>query len=567
MVVTYDATAPTVAVTGAPVTANSTAAFPVTITFSEAVTGFELGDITVGNGAASNLSGSGTTYTADITPTGAGNVTIDVAAAVAQDVASNDNEAASQVVVTYDATAPTVEITGPSGVVMEPFTITFTFSENVTGFEVSDIVILNGTLGALTGSGATYSLEVTPVLGAMVTVYLPAGSAVDAASNGNQASDEFTVQAGSPASEFERYAADIQRVIINDAERLLRSTLNANQNMVRDARGRFMSQIGAGRACSELTDADELSSSIHQANDCENGVVRRDNVPFDIDGSLAVNGTTLSTNGIFFGKKSSLDGSSRRLVWGDFDIQHDEDTGSSTATLTGRVAWERMVSDRTMLGYFIGGEVAQSNIAGVFEGDNRRLGLTLGGYAVHEVRENIFADGFLSFGTGQNNLDIANDVLDLESDYITATMTFGAALSGVIDRGQYQFLPELAFSYGRTLIGDVGFTGRAYGLVDDTLSLTTGAVSLADLAFRPEFRLSLDGAPVADSLSVFSFAPRLICQEFRTDTVAQACGRGAEIGISGNLEDGLITYDARVIADRIGNRTLTGFQLGFERRF
>jgi hypothetical protein len=255
------------------------------------------------------------------------------------------------------------------------------------------------------------------------------------------------------------------------------------------------------------------------------------------------------------------------VVFGEFDIQHDGETGSSTATLTGRVAWERLVSDRTMLGYFIGGEVSQSNIAGAFEGDNRRLGLTLGGYAVHEVRENFFADGFLSFGAGRNNLAMANDVLDLESDYTTRTLTFGASLSGVIDRGHYQFLPELAFSYGRTWIGDVGFTGRAYGLVDDTLSLDAGSVSLADITFRPEFRFSLDGLPVVDSLSVFSFAPRLVCQEVRTDTVTQACGGGAEVGISGNSEDGLTTYDARIIADRIGNRIGTSFQLGFERRF
>ena len=33
------------------------------------------------------------------------------------------------------------------------------------------------------------------------------------------------------------------------------------------------------------------------------------------------------------------------------------------------------------------------------------------------------------------------------------------------------FRPELAFSYGKTWIGDVGFTGVAYGLTDNTLSL------------------------------------------------------------------------------------------------
>ena len=51
------------------------------------------------------------------------------------------------------------------------------------------------------------------------------------------------------------------------------------------------------------------------------------------------------------------------------------------STLTGRIAWERMISDRTMFGYFIGGELSLSDIAGAFEGDNRRLGVTLGGTA------------------------------------------------------------------------------------------------------------------------------------------------------------------------------------------
>lgn len=162
---------------------------------------------------------------------------------------------------------------------------------------------------------------------------------------------------------------------------------------------------------------------------------------------------------------------------------------------------------------------------------------------------------------------MANDVLDLESDYSTRTLTFGASLNGVIDRGRYQFLPELAFSYGQTWIGDVSFTGRAYGLVDDTLSLDAGSVSLADITLRPEFRFSLDGLPVVDSLSVFSFAPRLVCQEMRTDTVTRGCGGGAEIGVSGQSADGQTTYDARIIADRVGNRTGTSLQLGFERRF
>ena len=74
-------------------------------------------------------------------------------------------------------------------------------------------------------------------------------------------------------------------------------------------------------------------------------------------------------------------------------------------------------------------------------------------------------------GVGRNDLEMANAVLALTIDYTTRTATAGAALSGVYDYEQYDFRPELAFSYGHTLIGNVGCTGCAYGLADDTLSI------------------------------------------------------------------------------------------------
>jgi outer membrane autotransporter protein len=89
-----DADAPSVTIS-APDTARGP--FTVTITFSEDVMGFALADITVGNGTASNFAAtSDSVYTALITPTAHGQVTIDVAAGVAQDAANNPNNAAAQ---------------------------------------------------------------------------------------------------------------------------------------------------------------------------------------------------------------------------------------------------------------------------------------------------------------------------------------------------------------------------------------------------------------------------------------------------------------------------------------
>ena len=96
-----DNTAPIVTIGGVP--ATSTATFTATFTFSEPVTGFTVGDITLTNAAASEFMAAdgGTSYTALITPTAIGAVTVDVAGDAATDAADNGNTAAAQVSSTY----------------------------------------------------------------------------------------------------------------------------------------------------------------------------------------------------------------------------------------------------------------------------------------------------------------------------------------------------------------------------------------------------------------------------------------------------------------------------------
>ena len=65
-------------------------------TFSEPVSGFTLGDITIGNGTGGNLAGSGAVYTFEVTPDAIGEVTVDISAGVAADAGGAGNTAASQ---------------------------------------------------------------------------------------------------------------------------------------------------------------------------------------------------------------------------------------------------------------------------------------------------------------------------------------------------------------------------------------------------------------------------------------------------------------------------------------
>lgn len=69
----------------------------MTVTFSEGVTGFTSADVTVGNGSLSDFAAvSATEYTFNVTITGNGHPTVDVAADAAKDEAGNGNAAAVQ---------------------------------------------------------------------------------------------------------------------------------------------------------------------------------------------------------------------------------------------------------------------------------------------------------------------------------------------------------------------------------------------------------------------------------------------------------------------------------------
>ena len=445
--------------------------------------------------------------------------------------------------------APTVTLTGPSGVVTAAFAATATFSEAVTGFALDDITVTNGTASSLvTGNAPVYTFTVTPTLGTTVSIGIAANKVTDTAGNANTASNTLSIQAGSPASEFAAKEASIRSVITSDAQRSLNSTLASNTRLTRGAHGRF------------LTSRTQMQSD-------GASLASRNNIALDVDGIAVATPEQLSTQGMFFAQTGNFEGTQRRLVFGDFDIQRDGDTGSTTATINGKVAWEQMLSEQTMLGYYLGVEVGQSNIQGSFTGTKDAYGVSVGGYFVHALQENLFLDGFASLGAGRNDLEMADDTLALTSDYTTQTVALGAAVSGIIEQASYDILPELSVTYGRTSIGNVGFTGVAYGLTDDTLSLDAGNVSTATILFRPEVRVPMNGLAASDRSSVFSFAPRVMCERVKVASTTNNCGSGAELGISSSSSDGLTSLNTTIIADRVGNSTRSSLQFNLQHKF
>jgi len=206
-----DDTAPTVSVNQAAGQDDPTMVEPImfTVVFSEPVIGFETGDVTLGGTAGATTAvvtdtGDGMTFDVAVSGmTSSGTVIASVGAGRATDAAVNANEASTSIdnTVTYDVdepdtTAPTVTINQAAGQAdptdTSPVLFTVVFSEPVTGFEASDL-LLDGTAGPtsadVTGSGTTYTVAVSGMPGpGTVIVSVPAGAAVDGALNESLAS-------------------------------------------------------------------------------------------------------------------------------------------------------------------------------------------------------------------------------------------------------------------------------------------------------------------------------------------------------------------------------------------
>ena len=142
-----DTTAPTVTLATADGVGNpAVGAFGITIAFSEPVTGFAAGDLTVASGAASGLAGSDASWTATITPDDgfSGDVTVDMAAGVVEDVAGNGNEAASTlaVAVVPPVTKPTnVESATTAATAWKSLDVTFDAPPAWTGWVAANTQI------------------------------------------------------------------------------------------------------------------------------------------------------------------------------------------------------------------------------------------------------------------------------------------------------------------------------------------------------------------------------------------------------------------------------------------
>jgi hypothetical protein len=160
--------------------------FTVDVNFSEMISGLSESDFTVTNCSvvASSLSGSGMVWSIEVAPIANGFVTVALPEGSVTDTDgdSHPNSDSNTLEVLYIAPGsdqPDPTLSASAAVVAAPYVVQIVFSEAITGLELSDFDVSNGTLSALSGTGSSYTVLVSPIAEGDVTLTLPANTVTD----------------------------------------------------------------------------------------------------------------------------------------------------------------------------------------------------------------------------------------------------------------------------------------------------------------------------------------------------------------------------------------------------
>ncbi len=242
----------------------------------------------------------------------------------------------------------TAILTSASEQVSGAFEISVTFSEEVTGLEISDFSISNVSIDSFVGSGSSYTLSITPIVEGIVTLQLPAGRVNSLENEVNLVSNTLSIvfNSGGPVREgavllddhFEdedsapwvRQGNSITaNQVITEADSVIQSTVTATQANSNRGIASVLAFDPKENDGFTLTFVVDQVDQAPEVNGCFLGIVG-DATGFYRDGGtrnfgLTFFGTEARTNsnggfGLNFGDNFGASGAELRLVDGDVQL-------------------------------------------------------------------------------------------------------------------------------------------------------------------------------------------------------------------------------------------------------
>lgn len=481
---------------------------------------------------------------------------VHVISVVAKDAAGN--EAFMSFTVTVTPATPDANIQGPSG---------------QAGDESSEKTVQAGTtavhqFSALDGNGAAIDgawsirehdadlFAIDPDTGALS--FLVAPSFIPGGDNTYQVLVVFTygdaeevVQLvtievlDTPSEALARSREDVEKIIVDTEIAKLRGQQTFLRSITSSARGRL-----ASGSCDGIA-KDDTAAAPDQIQDC---TLRDHDLQIGADGS----GTTLKGHDRTI---LSFDGY-RRIT--NLDLSVLDQGELRTLSFNGYFGLESVRHEHALYGIFTGVSVNKSDVNRALSGSTDAYGISLGAYAVHELRQDLFSELYVSIGRSQNQLDLTDGSLDVAADYGTTETHLGWILSGKIENGQWDILPEAAVQLARSASSSVEVTGETSdGLATATWEGLTATLARADIS--TEFRYYLDGR--ADDAWVLGATPGIVCERVSAISVTSGCGLSVSLGLDRVSTDGAQRISAKLGAEEIEGVRRKSAALSYELRF
>jgi Bacterial Ig-like domain/von Willebrand factor type A domain len=182
---------------------TNTDPFEINLEFNEEINGFDVSEITVTNGVASNLATTDSiSFTVDIASSVEGLITIKVNADVVTDNAGDLNTESNTFEINFDSERPTVILTADNDTTnTAEFDTYVNFSEKIRGFNDSKITVTNGNVNSLsTSDSIDFVASISAISQGETDINVSENQVTDAAGNMNSAADELTITYHIPTS-------------------------------------------------------------------------------------------------------------------------------------------------------------------------------------------------------------------------------------------------------------------------------------------------------------------------------------------------------------------------------
>ena len=512
------------------------------------------------------------TYTATVTNTVAENVTI-----------SGTLDGAA---ITDTATITFTDINAPILVSSTPLdnasrveldqNITLNFSEdviagsgNINLFEENGFLVESFKVSSSIISGSTVTLNPTADFkhNSIYYVQIPVTAFEDTAGNTyagitNDKALNFSTRQKTPKEKFTEVKSDIKTSLESNTTKQINFFRQTTKTVISSARDRYISnrviklrsnlgkQYSEGFAPTRVATSNTRTSSDKPVS---MSLASRDSTSsFDLRASTRGILTNGQTNGIL----QSSDGKTTRLTGTKFNYTRSKDTAEA-GSATSQVIFERENSDDLTIGHFIGfsfskysqiGQSATSTDATI-----KTLGLQFGGYFIHNITEDFFIDGYVAGSLLLNQMKVATNSFNAESDFSNKMGSIGLAATGSIPLDRSEIRPTLALDYSAVSSQEANFEVTS-GTRNSNEIIVPINERQKSFTFSSDFRryFEYSGGYLLQS-PIVSLKPKVTCRLNYQEKIFNECGQGATLSITTQPEESMTKVYFLIGVDKISD--------------